>query len=1043
MDDTPLILYDWSTIDTGNAQYVTISENGEDVYSSNDICPFIDNDLNRHMNCSAMITTAVGYPGKWIPIPCDTNITCSFFCVSEDTLPGNVTRPFNWFTDFSNQSDTGEAGITIKYQTNGSSVLFCPPLAILIKNTCFLFAITDRQTNDNTYNDTCRDNNAAPLRLNFSDYYRSQLANYYDYMINITYLPLYLKDGIQNNLQDYGFYDGVYAFFDEYDMDERLPTNLFFKYEEEYGHPLFARYADKTLPYLLNFISLQFKTYFSNLRSPIIPLITTSAYGRDTCLLLHPDYFKEMAIFHTMSGFSVNGWRLQKVKCSSNHFVDLIVCTVKPSCREVSICPVEYYQCHDRSCILSIYVCDGHQDCDSDELQTECNQTVTLSTVNCPSSDFWLENNHSISSHSVCDGISQCDDREDEVLCQYFNTLQTNNPLHTQSILQGRQTDSYADSVGWVLNSTNVLSTRPCTFVRGMYSGISNVDNSYLLHCRHVLCPGMFKCGHSYCIDIVAICDGVVDCPESEDESSCLNIYCPGMTKCRGETKCVPTWSICDGRSDCLLNEDDEANCYNCPEYCKCNSYYIECTLYEIIPWRIKTMPIKIMKAILTKETFDIAFLENYLDLLYLDISISETRNVIDNSNKHNQDKAHLFLFNASGNLLSEIHVMNQSYFQSIQIIDLSNNRLLHFLNISPKLTILYLRSNLLALIGHQNFPNKHKLRFLDLRNNPVLVILLANILTTLTNLRYFRSPDQIVCCILPSNVKCSYSKMYCKGLCSLKLANNLFFSISIITLLLSLGKTIIFIATLIRKNKSDDKYLILMIHVSLSDTVLCIWAVLTCGLYMAASPSDRNLWRLSALCNNLGVASLIALQMRMYIQLYHKLFVFVKIVFPLRKDNILTNNTNKISLLLWLFSVLTSVSLQLIVGKVYMHGDLCFSLFVKDVTWSITSLVSLFYWVICCSCVILCFILVSIIYRVIFMSSKSLQDENIAKRRRRSAIRFSLVNVSLYGWWMVFSSLTFIAHNITVSPLYQDYIISTAILHNTLHLLGTGKVGK
>ena len=1039
MDDTPLILSDWSTIDTAISQYITISENGEDVYSSNDMYPFIDNDLNTNMNCSAMITTAVGYPGKWIPIPCDTNITCSFFCVSEDTLPGNATRPFNWFTVFSNQSDTGEAGITIKYQTNGSSVLFCPPLAILIKNTCFLFAIAERQSNDSTYNDTCRDNNAALLRMSFSDYYRSQLANYFDFMINITYLPLYLKEGIQDNLQDYGDYGGIYEFDG---MDERLPANLLFKDEEEYGHPIFVRYGDKTLAYLLNFISLQFKAYFSNLRYPIIPLYTTS-YGRDTCLLLHPDYLKEMAIFHTISGFSVHGWRLQKVTCSSEQFVDLIVCTVEPSYREVSVCPVDFYQCQDRSCILSIYVCDGHHDCDSDEIQTECNQTVTLSTINCPNSDFWLENNHSISAYSVCDGISQCDDGEDELACLYVKAHQTNNPLYIQSMLKVRQTDSHTDSVGWVLNSTNVFLSRPCTFVSGMYSDISNVDNSYLLHCRHVLCPGMFKCGHSYCIDIVAICDGVVDCPESEDESSCLNIYCPGMIKCRGETKCVPAWNICDGRSDCQLNRDDEANCYNCPEYCKCNSYYIECILYEIIPWRTKNMPIKIMKAILPKETFDFAFLEDYLDLLYLDISISSTRNLIDNSNKQNQDIAHLFLFNASGNLLSEIHVMNQSFFQSIQIIDLSNNRLFHFVKIPPELKILYLKSNLLVLIGHQNFPNKHNLRFLDLRNNPLRVIHLANVLKKMTNLRYFGSPDQVLCCIIPSNVKCSQPKMYCKGLCSLKLINNVFLSTSVITLLVAIGKTIVFIVTLCRTNKSDHKYLILMIHVNLSDTVLCIWAVLTCGLYMAASPSDRNLWRLSVLCNNLGVASFIALQMRMYIQLYHTLFLFVKIVFPLKKDSRLTNNTNKICLLLWLFSVLTSVSLKFIVGEVYIHGDLCFSLFVKDVTWSITSLVSLFYWVICCLCVILYFILVSIMHRVILLSSKSLQDENIAKRRRESAIRFSLVNISLYGWWMVFSSLTFIGHTITGSSLYQDYTISTVILHNTLHLLGTGKVRK
>ena len=116
------------------------------------------------------------------------------------------------------------------------------------------------------------------------------------------------------------------------------------------------------------------------------------------------------------------------------------------------------------------------------------------------------------------------------------------------------------------------------------------------------------------------------------------------------------------------------------------------------------------------------------------------------------------------------------------------------------------------------------------------------------------------------------------------------------------------------------------MIHVSLSDTVLCIWAVLTFyGLFMVASPSDCNLWRLSALCNNLGVASFIALQMRMYIQLYHNLFIFVKIVYPLKKHLALTNNTHQTCLLLWLFSALTSVCLRIVVGNAYIHGDLCF----------------------------------------------------------------------------------------------------------------------
>ena len=1029
---------DWSTADEAKSEYLDITENGEEKYSSKDIYPFIkfiNSTLNNTMHCSAMITTAAGYPGKWIPIPCDTNITCSFFCFSEDTSLGNRTRSFDWFTDVSNQSDTGKAGITIKYQTNSSSVLFCPPLAILIENTCFTFATSSRRNNGSTFKRVCRERNAILLQMSWSDYYDSKITVYYEGIINVTYKPLYLKEGIEKLL-----YEGLYSEYDEYD-DMYDPPNTYsiwdgpykgrlLAYERDYGHALFVLYADKTLSYLLSFISLRFKTYFSNDSSPSIPLLVIDPGDDDICLLLHPDYLKEMPIFHTSDGFSVQGWRLQKVKCSSEHFVDLIVCTVEPSYRDVGVCSVNYYQCQDRSCILSIYVCDGHLDCDSDEQQIECNQTVTLPTVNCPNSDFWLGNNHSISAHSVCDGISQCGDEEDEFICLYFNTYKTIWQYESQKNFQFEPKELFS-------NSTIGFPTEHCRLVRGAYHS----DNSQLLHCRHVLCPGMFKCRHSYCIDIVAICDGVVDCPESEDESSCLNIYCPGMTKCRGETKCVPTWNICDGRSDCLLNQDDEAACYKCPEYCKCYSYYTECILYEIIPWRIKNVPIKIMIAILTKNTFDFVFVEHYLNLLYLDISKNNVRYLIDSSTEQSQYLTYkLFVFNASRNFLSDMYVMNKTYFRFIQVIDLSWNKLSRFVNIPAKLKLLYLQNNLIVFIWFKHLPNKHNLRFLDLRNNPVRAIHLANILTIMTNLRYLRSPDQILCCILPINLKCAHHNMYCKGLWSSKLNRMLFLSINVVYLLLSVAVTIRCIITLYRNKERDNKYLVLITHVSLSDTVLCIWAILTCGLFMVTSPSDRNLWRLSALCNNLGVASLIALQMRMYIQLYHKMFLFVKIVFPLRTNNILTNNTNKMCLLLWLFSVLTSVSLQIIVGKVYIHGDLCFSLFAKDAVWSISSWASLSYWVICCLCVVMYIVLVSIMCRAIFKSSETLQDEIISTKRRKSAIQFSLVNISLYSWWLVFSSLAFIGQTITVRSLYQDVFVQSVIVHNILHLVVTGR---
>ena len=239
------------------------------------------------------------------------------------------------------------------------------------------------------------------------------------------------------------------------------------------------------------------------------------------------------------------------------------------------------------------------------------------------------------------------------------------------------------------------------------------------------------------------------------------------MIKCCGGTKCVPAWNICYGNSDCMLNQDGEAACYKCPEYCKCTSYYIECFLREMFSWRVSNMVIKIMKLIVARDTFDFAFLVSYADLVYLDISTSSVTNITDSLDGHTLYKTYLHSFNASGNLLHEMYFINTPFSRFIQVIDLSNNKLLHIVNILPILKILYLKDNLITLILHQNIPNKHDMRFLDLRNNPLRIIHLADIIEKCTSLRYLLSSTNFFCCISPSNVK-----LFLISLCSSKIVN-------------------------------------------------------------------------------------------------------------------------------------------------------------------------------------------------------------------------------------------------------------------------------
>ena len=80
------------------------------------------------------------------------------------------------------------------------------------------------------------------------------------------------------------------------------------------------------------------------------------------------------------------------------------------------------------------------------------------------------------------------------------------------------------------------------------------------------------------------VCDGILDCPDGEDEHSCTGHHCPGRLMCKGLQICVDSKYICDGIVDCLLYGDDEIHCHDekCPKGCNCESAIVICTNYNL-----------------------------------------------------------------------------------------------------------------------------------------------------------------------------------------------------------------------------------------------------------------------------------------------------------------------------------------------------------------------------------------------------------------------------------------------------------------------------
>ena len=93
-------------------------------------------------------------------------------------------------------------------------------------------------------------------------------------------------------------------------------------------------------------------------------------------------------------------------------------------------------------------------------------------------------------------------------------------------------------------------------------------------------CPmGFFQCKENdYCFEQVFRCNGVMDCPEGEDETGCSEYKCPGLYRCRDSKICLFVQSLCNGFAQCP-QRDDELYCHlRCPPACTCYGLAFMCS---------------------------------------------------------------------------------------------------------------------------------------------------------------------------------------------------------------------------------------------------------------------------------------------------------------------------------------------------------------------------------------------------------------------------------------------------------------------------------
>ena len=125
-----------------------------------------------------------------------------------------------------------------------------------------------------------------------------------------------------------------------------------------------------------------------------------------------------------------------------------------------------------------------------------------------------------------------------------------------------------------------VTPTPRCAFYELDIHGelMSCRNGAHLRKCLHWSCQRSFKCRLSYCIPLRYVCNGVVDCPEGDDEEGCkADSPCPTSLRCR-RGACIHQTEVCDGIVHCPLGDDERVCLGSCPEGCICYGTAVYCT---------------------------------------------------------------------------------------------------------------------------------------------------------------------------------------------------------------------------------------------------------------------------------------------------------------------------------------------------------------------------------------------------------------------------------------------------------------------------------
>ncbi|VDN29718.1 unnamed protein product [Cylicostephanus goldi] len=201
---------------------------------------------------------------------------------------------------------------------------------------------------------------------------------------------------------------------------------------------------------------------------------------------------------------------------------------------------------HTENCIAKDKLCDGNWDCydgSDEDIRGVCAGNFT-----CGQGEFRCDSMTCIPEYLVCDGRADCEDRSDEkwTVCR--------------------------DRVQNCANGTFPCAvTKQCLPDTWRCDGrVDCPDRSDEKNCEaHDCSVDEFQCLTGQCIPLHWVCDGRANCRDGSDEMHCHEVggawvpcstrYCRKLNEylCKREQRCIRRSAVCDGIEDCSDGQDE------------------------------------------------------------------------------------------------------------------------------------------------------------------------------------------------------------------------------------------------------------------------------------------------------------------------------------------------------------------------------------------------------------------------------------------------------------------------------------------------------